>query len=510
MNLDLRTIFTHPSVAELSAVVREARPYTAGIILPLPVQQEYYEASYAQKRLWVLHQLDNAQATYNLSWTYTFEGEQTYHAIKLAFDKLLARHESLRTTFITVEGQPKQKIHPYQGLGPRVSEVNAAHCENPEETVAKLVREEAEMPFDLEQGPLLRLKFIRSGDQSPVVLVLTIHHIVCDGWSAEVLLKEFILLSNDFMAGTSTLLPELPVQYKDFTAWQYQLMVEEETRKHQAYWLDRFSGGVPALELPLFQTRPAVQTVNGATLRRKFSRELTAGLHGMSKQEGVTLFMTLVALVKLLFHRYTGQNEIVVGTPVNGRNHIDLENQVGYYLNALVLYTVVDAADDFQGLLGKVKRTVLEAFDHQMYPIDKLIEELNLPRDTSRAPLFDVLVVLQNFADQELRSEHSRDAISALRIQEVDTSTCVNDLLIEFNEYDGLLQLKLRYNTDLFKAEQMEYLAGHFQTLAHQIIASPGKCISACELLADPERERLLLDFNGAAAVEKGTGTETI
>ena len=362
-----------------------------------PSEEAVYRvpASLGQQRLWVLAQLEPGSPVYNIARPIRLTGPLNVVALEHSLGAIVRRHESLRTTVTTVEGQPMQGIAPALTLPlPRVDLRDLPAGERAERA-DQLAAREARRPFDLARGPLLRTTLLQLGGQEHLLLV-TIHHIVADEWSMGVFMRELATLYRAQVQDTPAVLPQLPIQYADYTLWQREWLQGTALEAQLAYWREQLAGAPAVLELPSDRPRPPVQSVRGATQRFVLPRALSQALRQLSRQEGATLFMTLLAAFQVLLARYTGQDDIVVGSPIAGRTHTELEDLIGFFVNTLVLRTNLAGDPTFRELLGRVRAVTLEAYAHQDVPFERLVEELQPQRDLSRAPLVQVLFVLQN------------------------------------------------------------------------------------------------------------------
>ena len=481
--------------AILSLLAANAAPES----IPRLPEAATYALSQAQWRLWVLMQMENNSTAYNVPLHLALTGPLERPAFERAFAALVSRHESLRTNFVTVGGEPRQKIHAsfplaigYEDLGAEPDPIAAARTR---------ARAHSAQPFDLEHDPLIRVALLRLGATHHVVL-LTLHHIVADGTSFGVLLREFAQLYEAFVAGRLDPLPPLALQYRDFAAWQNARLKNPELAPHRRYWHEKLSGELPVLELPVDFPRPPVQTFRGRERAFALDRVRIDALQTLAKQNNATLFMVLMALVKVLLHRHTAQTDIIVGSPIAGRVHPDLENQVGYYLNTLALRDQIDPAQSFSSFLLAVRQTTKDAFDHQLHPFDFLVNELPLKRDLSRSPLLDVLVVLQS---QDERGRPIAGLTLQLFLEPSETAKL--DLTFYFKALDDRLQCAIEYNADLFAPDRIARLAGQFATLADAVIAAPATPIGRLALLPAAERSQLVDVFNRTAAPVETTRT---
>ncbi len=453
-----------------------------------------FPLSFAQERLWFLDQLEPGNPFYNIPAAVRLTGPLNVAALEQSLNEIVRRHETLRTTFATVDGQPVQVIAPTFILTlPVVDWRQLPEVEQSVE-IQRLATEEAQQPFDLTNGPLLRVTLLRLGEVEHVLL-LTMHHIVSDGWSMGVLIWEIGTLYEAFATGKPSPLPELPIQYADFAHWQRQWLQDEVLEAQLSYWKQQLSGASSVLELPTDRPRPAVQTFQGARQRLVLPQPLTEALKDLSQEEGVTLFMTLLTAFKTLLYRYTGQEDILVGSPIANRDQFETEGLIGFFVNNLVLHTNLSGNPSFREFLGHVRKVCLDAYAHQDLPFEKLVEALQLERDLSHNPLFQVMFVLQNAPMPTL--ELSGLTVSLL---EVESGTAQFDLTLSLEEQPEGLRGWFVYNTDLFNADTIARMAGHFQTLLEAIVANPQQPVSELPLLTAAERHQLLVELNDTQA----------
>jgi tyrocidine synthetase-3 len=450
-------------------------------------EQSSYALSHAQRRLWVLDQRQQDALPFNGLEVFRLEGLLDLEVLGSAFDSLIDRHESLRTVFELVDGEPRQRILSREESGFRVdhtdlrsgaldganrgveeTQMKAANIEGQQEVaVARLVEQEARIPFDLQTGPMFRVRVVQLADHRWLILFAS-HHIISDEWSMQVLVKELLSLYNAYKKGAPNPLAPLPIQYKDYAAWQLAELRNEHVNHHRQYWLRQFAGELPVLDLPSDRTRPSIQTFKGDHVPIVLPEEGSEKLLSLCRDRGITLFMGLLALVKVLLYRYSGQEDLIVGTPVAGRDHPDLEGQIGYYLNTLALRTKVDGQSGFGKLLEAVKQTTLDAFSHQAYPFDLLIEDLKVIPDASRSPLFDVVVILQN-----IRLNESSDLLMDGVVVEnlgADLRVSKGDLRFQFIEEGSRIEGNIEYNTDLYDRSRIEKMGWHLGSLLSAIV----------------------------------------
>ena len=390
--------------------------------IPRRQSKEPLQLSFAQQRLWFLDQWEPGSSTYNLTTAVRLTGLLNFAAFERSINEILWRHEALRTTFATVDGQPVQVVASPKAFALPVMSLQHLPENEREAEARRLVKDERSKPFDLVKGPLFRPTLLQLGEAEHILL-LTMHHIVSDGWSMGILSRELTVLYAAFSAGHPSPLPELSIQYGDFAKWQREWLQGEVLERQLSYWKMQLEG-IPAVSnLPTDRPRPAVQGYRGKAQYLELSKELTEGLKALSRKEGVTLFMTLLAAFQTLLYRYTSQEDIVVGSPIANRNRTEIEGLIGFFVNTLVLRTDVSGNPSFRELLGRVRKTALDAYEHQDLPFEKLVEELKPERSLSYSPLFQVMFVLQNAPNTGWEFEGL--SVSPVR---VDTETAKFDL----------------------------------------------------------------------------------
>jgi amino acid adenylation domain-containing protein len=448
--------------------------------------------SYAQQRLWFIHQLDPRSPAYNVPLAVRLTGHLDVTALSATLTEVVRRHESLRTTFAVHDDQPRQVIHPPAPLNLAITDLTDLEAAEREGAAERLAVEEACLPFDLAGGPLLRLRLLRLSEEQHVLLV-TMHHIVSDGWSMGVLVREVGLLYPALCAGAESPLEELALQYADFAVWQREWLSGEVLDQQLSYWREQLAGAPAVLELPSDRVRPAVQSFRGADQPFVISERLTAALKEMTQREGVTLFMTLLAAFKALLYRYTGQADLVVGSPIAGRNFVETEELIGFFVNTLVLRTDLSGDPTFSELVRRVREVALEAYLHQDVPFEKLVEELQPERHTSHSPLYQVMFELQNapLGGLELPGVN-------LELMAADNATAKFDLTLNLQEVGDVIAGSLGYSTDLFDAETISRMISHFLTLLENALEHPDRRLSALELMSVEESRLLALSWNNA------------
>jgi amino acid adenylation domain-containing protein len=449
-----------------------------------------FPTSFAQQRLWFLNQLEPGSPAYNIAFAIRLRGQLKVDALELSLAEIVSRHETLRTTFIAFEGRPVQVVAPYLEITLPVIDLRGEAAEEREERARQLAGEEARRVFDLAQGPLLRATLLRL-DTAEYVLLLTMHHIISDGWSMGVIVREMAALYDAFGKGQTSPLPELPIQYADFAIWQREWLEGEEVQSQLSYWKQQLGGDLPVLNLPFDRPRAAMQSERGAKQPITFAPELTSSLRELSKQEGVTMFMTLLAAFQSLLYRYTDQEDVCVGSSVAGRTRREIEGLVGFFLNTLVLRTDLSGNPTFRELLGRVREVALKAYANQNVPVEMLMEELQPERHLSHSPLFQVMFILQNTPLPELQLTDV-----ALSLLPNDNGTSKFDLTLDLAESAEGIGGYIEYNSDLFDTATITRFIEHFQLLLAAIVEAPDTHIARLPLLSAAERHQLLSEWN--------------
>ncbi|MFN0056081.1 MAG: amino acid adenylation domain-containing protein [Planctomycetales bacterium] len=496
VELPVRSLFEAPTVAELAARIEQTRsdPPAAGILPLRPAPRNgRLPLSFAQERLWFLDQLDPGSATYNIPWIHRLRGPLNVAALERSLQEIVRRHAALRTTFVLVDSQPQVVVLEPAPFHLTVTDLQGVSENGREAEAQRLAVEEAGRPFDLARDVMLRAQLLPLGDQDHF-LVVTIHHIASDGWSMGVFERELTALYEAFAKNEPSPLPQLPIQYVDYSMWQRTWLRDAELDRQLAYWKQQLTGTPAVLELPTDFPRPTVARYRGAHREIVLDASLTQALHALSRRQGVTPFMTLLAAFQVLLARYSGQEDVSVGTSIAGRNRTEVEGLIGFFINSLVVRTDLSGNPTVRELLGRVREVTLGAYSHQDLPFEKLVEELSPERSLSHSPLFQVMFVLQNTPWSSL--EFPGVAVSRLAI---DNATAKLDLLLSLGEQDGQLRGTLEYNTDLFQATTIERLIGHFQVLLEGIVADPDQRIGHLPLLSAAERQQIVVEWNRTA-----------
>jgi len=476
--------------AEILALLQQAKAPAA---TPPPLQRVSRAGdlplSFAQQRLWLLDQLDPESPAYNIPLALRLTGRLDETALTKSLNEIIRRHESLRTFFVVVNGAPRQVIAPPEPLALAVVDLQALDKAAREKQVIALAEAAALKPFKLSEGPLLRLTLLRlAADEH--ILILVMHHIISDAWSLGVLFRELVTLYEAFAHQQPSPLPELLIQYADFAHWQREWLKGEVLATQVSYWRRQLAG-LPVLELPGDFPRPAVQTFNGRRCTFELSRNLKDSLNVLCLEEGVTLFMVLLAAFQTLLYRYTGQTDLAVGSPIANRRHVETEALIGFFVNTLVYRGDLSGDPTFRELLRRVKEVALAAYAHQDVPFERLVEELQPERDLSHSPLFQVMFILQN-------TPVPTTSLPGLEVTPVDfqAGTAKFDLTLTIFDGNDRLRGSLEYNSDLFKAETIERLQHHFLTLLRSLAEDPDQHLSELPLLTAAERRKLLVEWN--------------
>ena len=453
-----------------------------------------FPASFAQQRLWFLNHLEPDSPAYNIAAAIDLTGSLDVAALRRSLNEIVRRHEALRTTFAHRDGEPVQVIAPSLSLPVPVVNLESLPEATKDAEVRRRATEEARRLFDLSRGPLLRANVLRTEAHRHVLLV-TMHHIVSDGWSMGIFIREFGKLYEAFTRGERSPLEELRIQYADFAHWQREWLTGEVLEAQLDYWKQQLQGAPPLLELPTSKARPAIQTFRGAMLEFDLSPELTERLKSLGQRYGATPFMTLLAAFAVLMARYSGQKDMVIGSPIANRNRSEIEPLIGFFVNTLALRVDLTGDPTFLELLGRVRQVTLDSYSRQDLPFELLVDELQLERHLNRNPLVQVIFILQNSPQQSLELP----GLSLKRL-EIETSAVRFDLEVHLWEVSDALRGQFVYNTDLFDEATIARLSKHFQTLLICLAARPDDKISELPLLPVEEHRQLIVEWNNTAS----------
>jgi amino acid adenylation domain-containing protein len=483
VEVPLRAFFKGPTVAELAVRVEEIRRAGAPALPPVTPagRTGALPLSFAQERLWLVDRMEPGSTVYNIPMAWRLGGALDGAALERALGEIVRRHESLRTVFAEVDGLPVQVIAPFGGFALPVEDLSDLG----EAALGQRVREEAARPFDLAAGPLFRAALLRLGAEDHVLL-LSMHHIVSDGWSMGVFFRELSALYAAYHEGGESPLAELEVQYADYAVWQREQLAGEALDRQLAYWRERLAGAPELLELPTDRPRPAVQTYRGATVPMEFSRELLERLQALERTEGATLYMVLLSAFQVLLSRYGGSEDVVVGSPIAGRTRGEVEGLIGFFVNTLVLRTDLSGDPSFRELLGRVREATLGAYEHQEMPFERLVAELSPERSLSHSPLFQVSFTLGDAQDTGggLAGLSVREAAAELEVAKFDLS-------LGLTATAQGLRGELNYSTDLFEPDTARRMARHLERVLEQVAWDADLRLSELRLAGEEERALL-------------------
>lgn len=502
VDISLRDLFEAPNIASLATRIKDRTTPPLPLMQPLPepadaagMQPPFrdYDLSPAQRSLWLHAQLDESAIAYNLSTSLLLEGDLEITALQRSFQSIVARYESLRTTFVLVEEEPRQRVH--ETMPVPQTDLDLSEAENSLELAGKYGLEEAQKPFDLAQGPLLRTLLLKLSDTRHILLFTT-HHLIIDGWSLDILGRELFNYYATYRSGQNYQPSPLSIQYKDYAAWHNALLQTDRLVKQRDYWHNKLLGSQPALNLPTDFPRPSVPTFKGSVMTFTFDPGQTAALNRLSRNYGASLYMLLVTAVKTLLYRITQQTDIIVGTTFADRPHPDLEEQIGCFINPLILRDIIAVNQSFVSLLHQVRQTILEALENTLYPFDLLVNELQ-QRDLSLqgSSLFEVQVVMHNHPQTYTQGD-------GLKVSIVENIVLASrfDLIFNFIENDDQLQLDIEYKTDLWKPERIEVMKNRFYALVIDILAHPHQILDNLNIQTayeeSAEEPELLFDLD--------------
>ena len=460
-----------------------------GPIEPAP-RQEDLPLSFAQQRLWLMDHIEPGVIAYNMPFNLLMTGRLKAGSLEQAIGEIIRRHKVLRTTFASVDGQPRQIVSPARALSITLVDLSALARPEVEREARQLAMEEARSPFDLAAGPMLRVRLLRIGEEEHIAL-FTMHHIVCDAWSVGVLIREAVALYDAYYAGEPSPLAELPIQYADFASWQRRQLTDKMLEAQLGYWKARLAGMASLLQLPMDHPRPAVHSYRGAWRHFTIPSPLPQTLTDVGKRKGATLYMTLLAAFNILLSRHTGQQDIVVGAPIANRTHSECEDLIGIFVNTLVLRNDLSGNPTFDQVLDRVREVCLGAYAHQDLPFEKLVSEIQPERSLSYAPLVQVTFNLENAPRERLE-------LANLKLEHLrsEPETAKLDLSINIDESGGDLSLSVGYSTDLFDGITIVRMLGHFLNLLKDCAAHQDKRVSELSLFTESERHQMVVEWN--------------
>ena len=491
VELELRTLFECPTIEALAKPIAEGEK---SLLLPLSVQArpEHIPMSYAQERLWFIDQLD-ASARYNIPAVMRLKGAFHPQAFSQSFETLIKRHEILRTRFDQLEGKGVQVIH--DDTTPAIHHLDLSKNEQSLEYLNELILKEVHSPFDLPEGPLMRITIIKLSAQE-TILIVNMHHIISDAWSFSVIVKELNQLYNAYSQNQPCQLPPLPIQYADYSLWQRQILTEQQLAQQLNYWQDHLSGYAGSLDIPTDFQRPAMQSGKGGRIRFELSKALTQEVNELSQRYQCTLFMIHLAALYTLLRRYSRQEDICIGTPIANRTQADVEGLIGFFVNTLALRLQTGRGADIETLLAETKKITLASAMHQEVPFEKLVETLQPERDMSRTPIFQVMLAYQNTAHMQ------PVALRGLTFEPIETDYNIAkfDLTFDITEHEDHIQIGIEYSTDLFQRCTIERMQRHFIRIVEAFTKDPLQKLEHINLLSPKEKQKLLIDWNNTQA----------
>lgn len=488
VRISLKQLFENTTVEAHAKLIENGQSETFTNI-PKIAAAESYEISDAQRRLWVLSRFDGASVAYNIPFSIELNIENKT-AFKQAIFTAIERHEILRTVFKKdANGEVKQWILPVEALNFEINEIDFSSKEEQSEAIKAYMAQDAFEPFDLENGPLMRANLLKVAD-SQYVFYCNMHHIISDGWSMEVLMKNVQTYYTTLLNGKEIEEKALPIQYKDYAAWHLNQIATDTFSKEKKYWTHKLQGTIPAINLPTQKQRPQIKTYNGKILKTAINTQTTEAIRDFIATNGGSLFTFALAGFNAMIHRYTGEKDITIGTPVAGRNHADLQNQIGFYVNTLALRNEVHAEEDFLTFYNRIKTDTITDLDNQMYPFDRLVEDLETTIDTSRSAIFDIMLIVQNIGDVTQGNknfiENSDDIVT------LGDTRAKFDLSLTLEERTDTIEVHVTYNTDVYEQELIAQFVKHFKTFVHKAIATTDAKINEIEFISDTEKVQLL------------------
>jgi amino acid adenylation domain-containing protein len=492
VEVGIRSIFEAAAVEDFARKIEEAMSQgQRAEALPLlrVSREEKLPLSFAQQRLWFIDQLVPNNPLYNIPCAVKLKGKLNLRVLEKVINEIVRRHEALRTRFETVEGDPIQLIDPWRPRKLEIGDLTALDAEEREEEGRRIARKDALTGFDLSRGPLMRVKVFKFGEEHHMALI-AMHHIVSDAWSMGILIKEMLALYSAYSADEESPLEELPIQYADYAKWQRDYLVGDVLKDEVGYWMEQLKDVTP-LELPTDHARPVAPSYQGGRERIELGWPLSEALRRLSQREGATLFMVLMAAFKALLTRYSGLEDVVVGTVIANRTRKEVEGLIGFFANTLVLRTDLGGNPTFKELIRREREVALEAYGHQQAPFEKLVEEINPDRDLSRSPLFQVMMVLQNTAREEV-------GIKGLEVERIDTEigSAKFDLMLMLTEEREGIAGSLEYALDLYDAATIGRMAGHYKRIVEEAIRDAERRIREIQLLSPEEKTQVIVEFN--------------
>jgi amino acid adenylation domain-containing protein len=456
--------------------------------IPKVPEQELYKVSSAQRRLLILSKFEGGSEAYNLPYRTNFSGDYNIEFLRKSIDALIERHEILRTIFVEDEGEMYQKVLSSEELNFKMNVLDYRNLEDKEERFNKFYEEDSYAPFDLYKGPLIRATIAQFEDDQ-FIFYFNMHHVISDGWSFKILNRDLFAFYEAFRDRHATTLPELKIQYKDYSEWKLQAIPDFGQDSGKKYWMESLSGELPVLSFPSEKTRPKVKTNNGEIIEGYIAADTSKALHAYCRDHGGSFFMGLLSVWNILCHRYTGQDDFITGTVVAGREHPDLENQIGFYVNTLALRNSVKSGESFDEVFARIKETTLSAFANQMYAFDELVNDLNLPRSTNRSAVFDVMISLLN--TMENKEEVTLTELAEREILNHGKGIAMFDINITFKEFGKYVHFSVNFNSDVYDSSFVIQLMKHYRILMDQVLKSPSSSVNEINILQSGELKQL-------------------
>lgn len=507
VKIEIQELFTSEILEKQAILIQQARKLTYKNIVPV-VTQSSYQLSSSQRRLWVTCQTENSNIAYNMSGAYIFEEDVDRAAFDYAVKILIERHEILRTVFKEDDqGEMRQFVLSPDEIRYEIHYRDLTTEAGQNARLKMMTEEEFLRPFDLSSAPLFRISLYQLTRDKCLFIFIT-HHIISDAWSMGILINEVSLFYNAYTQNEPAQIKPLTIQYKDYASWLQEQLSGEIFNTHKEYWLKRLSGELPVLDLPEDRVRPVMKTYNGGTIHRIIESRVFNGIKRLSAEQGGTLFMGLLTSLYTLLYKYTDKKDIIVGTPIVGRNHLDLENQIGFYVNTLPLRIQFTAEENFKELVQKIKKIIFEALEHGNYPFDELVDSLSYKRDMSRNAFFDVMLVLENTENTNKKESLKLEELFVKELSEINIPVSKFDLSFHFIEDRERLKISIEYNSDIYNKNTVEKMAGHLEQLMDALINEPGKPIKQLSCLGSSEQRQLLKEFNSTSV--DYTSTKTI
>ncbi|MFH0733032.1 MAG: amino acid adenylation domain-containing protein [bacterium] len=489
IEINIWEVFKNPTISLLAKLLRSKNPS-----LFSPIEQieksEYYALSHSQRRLWLLAKIEGQNSLYNLPGIFQIKGNVNVQVLEDVFKSIVQRHESFRTSFIEIDGEPFQKIT--ENVNISFLREEYTNKEFDENQLLKSAKEYFYYEFDLSNAPLINFKLIKVSKDS-YYLLINMHHIISDGWSIEIILKELEVYYNSILNNLESPFLPLKIQYKDYAAWQNKILSDKSLEVIKEYWQKKLRKPRVLLDLPADSKRTDSFSNAGKLLSYELDTKAITALMEIGRNQNASLFMTLLSAVYILLYKYTGEEDIIIGSPVAGRQHFDLENQVGFFINTIVLRNEINPENTYQELLNKVKETLSDSFDNQVYPFDRLVDELDVDRIRNRNPLFDVMVAWMVKNGTRVKMKFNDIEISGIDYRE---STSMFDLTFLFEEDEGRVFFAIEYNTWLFKQERIDRMSKHFNKLIESIVLNPKGKIKNFNIISEDEKENIISKFN--------------